>query len=155
MNTIRELIIQQFVARAAVMRTSSPWSGYGTNIGATVLRERGKIDPSDLPCTVIWPQTETSEKTHGAEKLQMVMQVDGMAKFGSSDPSVMSEQILGDLRKAFTAPGWFEGPPKYIEAVAYQSGGKSQAMDDGALAVGMAARFVVTYWTQTGDPYTQ
>lgn len=154
MNTIRELIIQQLVARAAVIRNTASPPLYSTDIGAHVFREREDVDPSDLPCEVVWPQTEAAENTHGATRIRMNVQIDGLVKFGSSDPSAVSEQILGDIVKCFMTPGWYETTPKYIESMIYKSGGKSQPTKSGAQIVGMPVIFLVTYWTATGDPFS-
>jgi len=153
-DTIRELVIQSIVARAAViLHVASPPSGYETDCGETVLRARPKVGPDDLPCIVVWPQIEEAENTHGQSRHRMPVQVDGLVKFGAVDPSIMAERILGDLIKCFTSPLWSRSPD-YIESIVYQGGG-GQAPEEGSVSVGAQAKFLVTYWTNTGDPYTR
>ena len=154
MNTIREEIILEIIARAAVIRTAGSPQPYATDIGETVLRARPKVDPDDLPCTVVWPQAEMAENVHG------------LAAFGAEDPSVVSERILGDLIKCFTSPAWDRrrlvagsSPATYldpyIESIVYQGGGTDSSPEDGSVSVGNQAIFLVTYYTAIGDPYTQ
>ncbi len=164
-NTIRELIVQEFIARAAVMRhVDSPASGYETEIGETVLRARPKVDPDDLPCCVVWPQPETGGNLHGRSRHVMPVKIEGLAMFGSENPSVVSERILGDMIKCFTSPSWdrrraVAGSPAtyldpYAESILYQGGGTESAPEDGAVSIGVQATFLITYYTAIGDPYT-
>lgn len=152
MNTIRELIILEFIARAAVIRTTGTTQAYATDIGETVLRARPKVDPEELPCVVVWPQVETAENIYGKSRHKMPFKIEGLAIFGTDDPSVISERILGDLIKCFTSPLW---EPDYIESIVYQGGGTDSALEDGSVSVGSQALFLVTYDTAIGDPYTQ
>lgn len=153
MDTIRELIIQDFITRAAVIRTTGSPQAYATDIGAEVLRARAKVDPDELPCCVVWPQIEEAENLHGQSRHRMPMQVDGVAMYGTTDPSVIAERILGDLIKCFSSPSWSRSPD-YIESIVYQGGGPA-TQEEGAVAVGCSAKFLVTYWTKAGDPYNQ
>jgi hypothetical protein len=154
MDTIREIIIKALVAQAAVIRTTGSPVLYSTDCGATVLRERRNVDPSELPCIVIWPQREEAANTHGQTRIRMTVQIDGVMKFNDDDPSVVSEKILGDIVKCFATPGWFTTSPNYIESMVYQSGGNDSPRDESAITVGMAATFLLTYWTAAGDPYS-
>jgi len=166
MNTIREEIILEIIARAAVIRTAGSPQPYATDIGETVLRARPKVDPDDLPCTVVWPQAEMAENVHGKSRHKMPVKVEGLAAFGAEDPSVVSERILGDLIKCFTSPAWDRrrlvagsSPATYldpyIESIVYQGGGTDSSPEDGSVSVGNQAIFLVTYYTAIGDPYTQ
>ena len=166
MNTIREEIILELLARAAVIRTTGSPQAYATDIGATVLRARPKVDPDELPCCIVWPQPEEAENAHGLSRHRMPVQIEGLAKFGTADPSVIAERILGDLIKCFTSPAWDRrrlvaspaSPVTYLspyaESIVYQSGGPTTP-EDGAISVGCSAKFMVTYWTAIGDPYAQ
>lgn len=165
MDTIRELIIQEFITRAAVMRSTGSPQVYATDVGATVLRGRAKVDPSEHPCTNILPQAETAENANGLSRHRMPIKVDGLAIFGQSDPSVIAEQILGDLIKCFTSPTWDRRRPvagspvtyrePYAESIVYQGGGSDSVLEEGSTSVGAAALFLVTYWTLRGDPCAQ
>jgi hypothetical protein len=161
MNTIREEIILELIARAAVIRTTGSPQAYATDIGETVFRTRPKVDPDDLPCLVVWPQVEEAENTHGQSRHKMPVKIEGVAAFGSAEPSVISERILGDLIKCFTSPAWDRtragspAPADYIESIVYQGGGSDSYPEDGSLTVGASATFLITYWTAIGDPYSQ
>jgi len=167
MNTIRELIIQELIARAAEIATTGSPQAYATDIGATIFRAHPKVDPDDLPCLVVWPQVETAENMNGVSRHRMPVKIEGLAAFESSEPSVISERILGDLIKCFTSPTWdrrrlVASPASpatyldpYLESIVYQGGGTESYPEDGSLTVGAAATFLVTYWTAIGDPYSQ
>ena len=167
MNSIRELIIQEIIARAAAIVTTGSPQAYATGIGATIFRARPKVDPDDLPCLVVWPQVETAENKNGQSLHRMPVKIEGLAAFASSEPSVISECILGDLIKCFTSPAWDRrrlvaspaSPATYLdpypESIVYQGGGTDSYPEDGSTTVGAAATFLVTYWTAIGDPYSQ
>jgi hypothetical protein len=163
-ETIRELIIQEFTARAAVIVSTGTPQLYATDIGATVLRARAKVDPDELPCCVINPGQEEAENLHGQSRARMTLTIEALAEIGVVDSSLMAERMLGDLKRAFTSPAWdhrrlVTGPPvswlpPLAESIIYQGGG-TQTLDDGSSTTGATARFVVTYWTAVGDPCTQ
>ena len=164
-DTIRELIIQEFIARAAVIRTAGSPPLYATDIGATVLRARPKVAPAELPCTVIWPQPEEAENAHGMVQHWMPIRVEGLALFEAENPSLVAERILGDLVKCFTSPAWDRRRPvagspviylsPYAESIIYQGGGTDEYPEDGAVSVASSAHFRITYWTVAGDPCSQ
>jgi hypothetical protein len=162
-DTIRELIIQEFIARAAVIRTTGATQLYATDIGSRVLRARKPVDQDELPCCVVWPQPEEGENKPGQVLHRMPLVIDGAAYFGSLDPSVVIERILGDLVKCFTSPAWDRrrlvtgsSPAIYLspyaESIIYQGGGPEEYPDAGMTTVGCRARLLVTYWTLAGDP---
>jgi len=163
-NTIREEIILELIERAAVILTTGSPQAYSTDCGETVLRARPKVDPEELPCVVIWPRDEAAENQYGKSKHKMVIQVDGVAEFGTSDPSVISERILGDLIKCFTDQNWDRrrlvaspaSPVTYLdpyaESIVYEGGG-TEAPEDNSVTVAATARFSITYWTAIGNPY--
>ncbi len=173
MTTIRELIIQEIMDRAAVIRTDTSPQAYQTDLGKNVFRVRPKIGPEETPCIVVWPQAEEVEHKSGMILNSMPVRVEGIMLFGDTNPSVLSERILGDLVKCFTDPTWDRrrlqpppsptpspdpGPqydPPYAETILYDGGGTDDYPDEGSLSVGVVARFVVRYWTQRGNPYEQ
>lgn len=175
-DTIREKIIKEFIARAAVIRTTGSPQLYATDIGARVLRARPKVDPDELPCTVVWPQAEEAKNADGLRLCRMPIRVEGLHFFGKEavarvyasvveDPSTVSERLLGDLLRCFVAPTWdrrrtIAGSPvtilaPYAESIVYQGGGADEYPEDGSVTVGASARFLVTYWTKIGDPCSQ
>ena len=149
-DTIRELIIQDFLTRAAVIRTGSP-SDYRTDIGAQVERCR-KNPPTN--CVNVWPHPEVASKTYGKQQHIMPILLEGNLAFGDENPSIVSERILGDLIKAFTDPAWSRSPD-YIGGIDYVSGGTGAYPDDEDHTVGASAQFNVHYETNIGDPYSQ
>lgn len=160
MNTIREIIILDYLARAAVITVAN---GYNTGIGANVIRARKKLDPDELPGTVVIPGPEKSEAKYGQNACKMIMRVEGIVDFGTSDPSVVSEQILGDLKKCFLDPanqltspvsGWSRSPD-YIDSIVYTEGGTQEYPDEGQVTVGAFVTFEVGYTTKLNDPYSQ
>ena len=163
-DTIREKIIQQIVTRLAVITTTN---GYNINLGAKVERVRRSLDPSDLPACVVFPQPETAEPLHGFMTVTMPIRIEGIAEFGATNPSVIAEQILGDLIKAMTSPTWDRrivvtspaSPVTYLDpyddAILYKGGGTDQYPNDEDLTVGASALFDVTYTVKIGNPYEQ
>lgn len=162
-DTIRELIIQELIARAAVIRTTT----YNTDIGKNVFRVRQKVDPSELPCINIKPQPEEAEHAHGQVRHRMPVRIEGIAAFGSLVPSVIAEKILGDIIKCFTSQSWdrrrvVTSPASpvtyldpYIESIVYEGGGTDEYPEDGTLTIGASVSLKITYWTAIGDPYSQ
>lgn len=158
-DTIREVIIKDFLARGAVITTTN---GYNTNIGANVFRARRTIDPDELPACDLWPQPENAENQYGVSACIMKLKIEGIVVFGLTNPSVISEQILGDLKKCFlshynttTSPptGWNRSA--YIDGIVYTGGGLDEYPDEGQLTVGAYINLEVTYHTKIDDPYTQ
>ncbi len=166
-DTIRELIIQEFITRAALIRNTASPPAYVTDIGDNVLRARLRVDPSELPCIVIFPMPEEAENAHGLVRHRMRIRVDGIMVFGSESPSVVGERMHGDLIKCFTSPTWDrrrlaaspESPvtydQPYAESIVYEGGGIEEYPEEGSISVGVQVRFLVTYWTKIGDPYNQ
>lgn len=166
MDTIRELVIKDFMARAAKITVDN---GYNTNIGETIsgtkeiVRARIKIDPDELPATVIWPLPEKAVAEYGQLNCTMSMRVEGIAHFGAVNPSVVAEMILGDLKKCFLAPenlltsphaGWSRSPD-YIDGIIYTGGGTDDYPEADKKTIGAFATFDVTYHTKLDDPYSQ
>lgn len=160
MNSIREIIILDFMSRAATITVAG---GYNIGLGEHPLRARKKIDPGELPAVVVNPGTEKSEARYGQNNCKMTMRIEGIAVFGATDPSVISEQILADLKKCFLAPanlltspvsGWSRSPD-YIDSIIYTEGGTEEAPEDGQKTIGAFASFEVGYTTKLNDPYSQ
>lgn len=103
MNTIREQIIQAIISKLAVIRTAN---GYNTDAGANVQRVLKVMDPAELPGCVVWPKSETMTYDYGAGLHVMPLQVDALQLHGSNNPSVIAEQLLGDLIEAMTGIVW-------------------------------------------------
>lgn len=150
-NTIRENIILDFMARAASIRISAT---YATNIGTNVIRARKKLESKEVPGTVIIPGKEDSENQYGSRSCKMEMHVEGIAEFGTNDPSVISEKILGDLKKCFLSTSWTRSPD-YIDSIVCTDGGTDEYPDDDQKTVGAYANFKVGYTEKADDPCAQ
>lgn len=158
-DTIRELVIKDFITRAAVITTAN---GYNYGIGANVLRARNKVDPHDLPAIDIFPGTEKAAGNYGLRSCSMVMHIEGVVKFSTTNPSVASEKILGDLKKCFLSQhdetvsphtGWDRSA--YIDDIIYTEGGSGEYPDEGGVSVGAFINLNVTYTEKLDDPYSQ
>lgn len=164
-SSIRELIIAEIMTRAATILTATSPVIYNLNIGAHVYRAVRPVDPANLPCAVVWPQPETASYKNGMVENSMPVIVEGMAKFGSSNPSTIAEQILADLIKCFASPNWDRRRVKtaspltyydpYADSIIYVQGGTNSYPESGDTIIGAQATFNVMYWTAAGDPYTQ
>ena len=111
MDTIREQIIQAVISKLAIIRTAN---GYNTEAGATVERALQNLDPADLPGCVVWPKAETRDPDYGSGAMIMPLQVEGLQLHGTDNPSVVAEQLLGDLIEAMVGIVW---------SLAFTSGG--------------------------------
>ena len=165
-DTIREKIIQEFMARAWLIRAGGSPELYATDIGTNVLRARSKIDPAEVDCVVIFPQPEEAENKYGKRLCRMSIKIEGIAKYYEENPSVVAEKILGDLIACFLSDTWDRRRPvagsspaayldPYAESIIYQGGGTSEYPDDNQLTVGAFINMQITYWTQIGDPRAQ
>jgi len=146
-DTKRERIITALLLRASTITTAN---GYNVNMGANVFRAIPKIDPARLPACVVYPLIETVDRIGSGKCLcTMPIRVDCLVLVGSTNPSILAEKMLGDIRKAFM------GTPVaslLIEEMAYTSGGTSDySKEDSVLVV---ANFTVKYFTAIKDPYT-
>jgi len=151
-DTIRELIIKEFISRAAVIVSTGTPQLYATDIGNNVLRAIKNISPAELPCCVIHPGAEEMENRYGRAYNRMNMRIEGFVNPGTNNRSVVSERILGDLICAFLSPAWVH---KYVETISYQQGGTDEIEVNGVVFSSAAIAITVVYWTAIGDPYTQ
>lgn len=107
MNTIRDRIILAVLAKLAGAVTANQ---YNLNCGGNVFRCRQNVDPdvipSEIPCFVVWPQPEEVARDYGKARHTMPVRIEGIAPFGTSNPSVIAEQILGDIIEAATGIEW-------------------------------------------------
>ena len=147
--TIREQIVAAFESTMKGMLTEN---GFHFDGGLNVFRCQKNIPPEALPCIVIWPGTEVSELLeYGNQYLAMKMGIEAMAVFGSENPSVVAERMLGDLiRMVF---GEIITP--LIDVILYESGGSDNYPDAGELAVGTKISLNVKYNYLRGNPYSQ
>jgi hypothetical protein len=161
-ETIREKIIKQFMTR---MATIQKVNGYNTDIGTNP--ERVRRHPDHIPASVLYPQPEPNEPDYGTNNLTMLIRIEGIVEYENENPSVISEQILGDLIKAFTDPLWdrrvliaspaspatYDNP--YDNGITYKSGGTDEYPNEEDKTVGAMVIIEVKYATKIGNPYEQ
>jgi len=148
-DTIREKIIKDIIAQLGKVKTAS---GYNTDCGLNVFRAVKAIERGDYPAFIVFPQTEAAERLSGKIVCTMPVRIEGIAIFGTSNPSTVSELILGDLIKVMCDPA---DRIAYADGVEYESGGTDDYPDSGEKSTGTAAIFNIRYKFKTGDPYTQ
>lgn len=147
-DTIREQILSAIETRLAEITTAR---GYNKALGASVFRARRNVDPDDLPCVVLFPRPEEASRQYGKDVCTMEVEVQALAKFGSSNVSEVAEQMLGDVIEIMTARKWTldydSGGVAEIEAGDTLTGATSSAtaivdavtLDSGTWAGGDAA----------------
>lgn len=154
-DTIREQIIQAIAAKLALVRTAS---GYATDCGALVLRERSRLDPeaAEIPAFVIWPGPETVVQQYGKNLCAMTVNVDAHVSLAGSEASVLKERMLGDLIKSMTNPALTPDTTGGLaNQVLYTGGGGGATAEAGDETIGITTAFSIKYQTKIGDPYNQ
>jgi len=106
METIREQIILAVMSKLEIIRTAT---GYNTDIGANVQRAMKKLDGDEIPACVVWPKSEESGRQYGSGIHVMPIRVEGLVLHVTSNPSVVSELMLGDLIEAMVGIVWTLG----------------------------------------------
>jgi hypothetical protein len=150
-NTIRELILQDLQVQAAKITVVN---GYNTNIGGTTARGRSAFGPGELPAVNIIDKPEEVEKRFGKNACTMEVLIEAIVDYGDSNPSVISNQMLGDLIKAFTNTT-FKATLTEVDSIQYIRGGTDDYPEEKHKTVGAFATFQIKYNTDLGDPYTQ
>jgi len=144
-ETKRELIIQACMAAAAIITTAN---GYNTDIGLNTFRAIPKIDPSRLPACIVYPLSETAERIGGGEYLCTIpLRVEAVALTGTINPSILAEQMLGDMRQAFLGTSI----TPLIEEIHYASGGTNNYTHKDTVAVTVS--FTIKYFAKINHPY--
>ena len=147
-DSVRETIIKAFMARGATITGT----GYNHALGSHVLRATKDVDPSCLPALVIWPQPETVERREfGKYRISMPIKLEAIASFGTTNPSIIAEQMLADMRKAFISATAISS---LIDEVYYTGGGTDDYPDAGNMIIGANALFTVIYLSSIQNPYT-
>jgi len=151
-DTIREQIIASIVTEVADIRTSA---GYNVDLGSTVKRARALHDKDKLPSVAVFPQVEENVPLPGKNNMAMIIRIEGLAKFGTENPSVVAEAMLGDIIKRMTDPSLTDVCGGLAESVQYTEGGLDDYPAEGQYTVGVYAIFKVNYKTKIGNPYSQ
>ena len=103
MSTIREQILTAIESKLEEILVSK---GYAVNCGHNVFRGVKPTDSDDLPAICFFPGVESIAREYGKGALSMPVRVEGVAIFGATNPSVISEKILGDLIEAMAGRKW-------------------------------------------------
>lgn len=151
-ETIREQIIKDIATQAATILTVA---GYNVDLGSTVKRAQALHDKDKLPSIAVWPLPEENDSKSGRNNLTMNVRLEGLAKFGNVNPSVVAEAMLGDFIKCMANRSLTKAGGGLAESVQYKEGGTDNYPDAGQYTVGVYAIFGVTYKTNIGDPYNQ
>jgi len=99
-DTIREQIISAFMTRLADWTTAR---GFNHGCGNAVFRGARYVDASDLPVCVLHPQSEEVTQQYGRNHCEMMIKIEALADIGTTNPSVVQEQLLGDAVTIMTA----------------------------------------------------
>ncbi len=149
-DTIREQIISAYLVR---LEDWTIGNGFNISCGSSVYRCIQNIESEDLPGCVLWPQLETVEQRYGQNICTMVIKIEGLSIYGEINPSIIREQLLGDVIKIMTDPA-VEISSK-IEEILYQEGGPAGIQKPEENVTAVYADFSVKYETKIGDPYHQ
>lgn len=153
-ETIRERIILALMSNLAGITSAN---GYNTNIGANVQRVKSGLTDGELPSLIIWPQVEETVKIHGKSKITMPVKIEGISRFTKlENPSVVSELMLGDIRKMMEMQGSGNSVTDGLsDSIQYSSGGSDEYPEPGNDRVGVYAIYNIEYKTLAGNPYSQ
>ncbi len=149
-DTIREQIIQAIIARAGTLRAAN---GYNTDCGQGVKRAEKDLEPKDLPAVVAWPQPEEAERRSGKNICTTQIKLETYMEFGAVNPSVVQEQMLGDLIKCVTDPAAPVTP--LADDIFYKEGGPAGQPEAGESITAVVATFEIKYSYKIGNPYEQ
>jgi hypothetical protein len=100
-DTIREQIISAYADRLAGWTVAE---GFNHGCGANIFRAVSYVDPADVPAAVLIPQAEEVSQQYGQNHCEMMLKVEAIAEIGTTNPSIIQEQLLGDAIKVMTAP---------------------------------------------------
>ena len=151
-DTIRERIISNLAARLSVITVAN---GYNTDIGGNVLRAKVTLGKDEPPAAVAFPETEESLRKYGKQHCVMPVRVEGTTYYGTDNPSVVAERILGDVIRCICGGTLVEVTGGLADDVEYTGGGTDEYPDAGEKLIGASAVFNIKYKTLAGDPYNQ
>ena len=149
-DTIREQIISAYVTRLDQITNGN---GYNSNVGNSVFRALKIIEQEDLPACVLWPGIEESVNRYGQNECVFTVKVEAIMEFGDTNPSVIQEQLLGDLIKCMTDPEVVV--TALIESIEYIGGGPADQPEARETSTAVYAEFQIKYEFLVGNPYGQ
>ena len=148
-DTIRELIITDIKVKLETIRIGS---GYNTDIGQNVGRGQTEFDLSALPAISLLPGIETASQVYGEQTCLMEVSVHALHSLGSTNASVLGEQMLGDMLACLIGE---RASITRINSIQYLDGGVEEYPTPEEQVVTARVRVEVEYTTNLGDPYNQ
>ncbi len=161
-DTIREKIIQAYAIKLATITVAN---GYNYDLGAGGVRDDDNPDGSvlrappyaipveQLPVITFFPGLDEEVSfVYGKVRQTMSIIARGYMLYGSENPSVMGEKILGDFIQALTGLDWTAG---LADEINYQGGGIESYPTEEHPAVVAICQVGITYKTVNGDPTQQ
>lgn len=146
-TTVREQIITGFELVCSAITVAN---GYHSDAGMNVIRCRKSLDPSELPCVVLWPGLEIAERAdYGETFYSMRMGIEYHDLLRGENPSVMVEMMLGDLIQSV-----FSAKILHVDSIIYESGGADSYPDTGETSVACKINLKVNYNYLFGNPYS-
>ena len=152
-DTIREQIIKAIIAKLARVKKASLFE---TDCGLNVHREKSRLNPqTDLDCFVVFPGSETTTRGGGYVSCTMEIAIEGHVVFGAIPPSIVKEQILGDVIKIMTDRKTITDTTNGLaDDVNYAGGGGTASAEAGDISIGVPTVFQVKYRFKSGDPFS-
>lgn len=151
-DSIRELIIQ------ALLYNLSDWTennSFNHSCGANRYRARHFWEINEAPCVSLWPQPESNNPKYGKNYNTMPVRLEALTTYTTSqNPSVISEQILADM-KEIMGRRRSETVDDLADGVQYVEGGAEEYPDSSQSVVGCSAIFNISYWENKSNPYEQ
>lgn len=155
-DTIRETIIAGICTQLAEIRTAN---SYNSECGQNVQRAAYYFDGANLPGISVFPMPESTTKEYSVNVNTMPMQLRAIFKQGTSNPSVIGEQVLGDLLLCLLGldDEWAPKQRTYLgsekDSIRYTGGGIEDYPDADEPATVVVANFEITYRTKGTTPY--
>lgn len=146
-DTIREQIIKAAGVQLAKITTTN---GYQYTMG-TPQRAVKNFSSSAVPLSIYFPGTEENARIMGKDVLTFSLRIESHHVIGSTNPSVIQEKMLGDLRKAMSSPAKWT---TLIEDVEYSEGGPADQPEAEDTTTAVYAVFTIKYKTNIGNPYS-
>ena len=146
-DTIREKIAQSVESGLADILIAD---GYNTDMGKLIKRGIRLVDQDQLPGLAFFLLVEDNLPIPGKNTLSMIVRIEALAKFGSKNPSVQAELMLGDIITRMTGTALDSICGGYEDSVQYIEGGVSDYPEAGQYTIGVYANFRVNYKTKIG-----
>lgn len=149
--SIREKIIQAIYANLDNWLTERE---FNQNCGVNKFRAKHRHEIDVAPFTVLWPLPETGKQFYRQNENSMQIRLEGIAVFGSDNCSLISEQILADMKEIMGGK-LGDITDGYADSVNYMAGGTDEYPDNTGVVVGAYSQWEIKYMEKIGNPYKQ